>query len=35
MEWSADGKLSTFMQPSGYANGNVFDANGNLIALRG
>jgi gluconolactonase len=32
MEWSADGKLSTFMQPSGYANGMYFDANGNLIA---
>jgi gluconolactonase len=32
MEWSADGKLSTFMQPSGYANGMCFDANGNLIA---
>jgi gluconolactonase len=32
MEWSADGKLSTFMQPSGYANGMMFDANGNLIA---
>jgi len=32
MEWSADEKLSTFMQPSGYANGMMFDANGNLIA---
>ena len=32
MEWSADGKLSTFMQPSGYANGMCFDASGNLIA---
>ena len=32
MEWSADGKLSTFMQPSGYANGMHFDAQGNLIA---
>ena len=32
MEWSADGKLSTFLQPSGYANGMCFDANGNLIA---
>jgi gluconolactonase len=32
MEWSADGKLSTFLQPSGYANGMMFDANGNLIA---
>jgi gluconolactonase len=32
MEWSADGKLSTFLQPSGYANGMMFDAQGNLIA---
>lgn len=32
MEWSADGKLSTFLQPSGYANGMCFDAQGNLIA---
>ncbi len=32
MEWSADGKLSTFLQPSGYANGMMFDAKGNLIA---
>ncbi len=32
MEWSVDGKLSTFLQPSGYANGMCFDANGNLIA---
>jgi gluconolactonase len=32
LEWSADGKLSTFMKPSGYANGMMFDANGNLIA---
>lgn len=32
MEWSANGKLSTFMQPSGHANGMCFDANGNLIA---
>jgi len=32
MEWSADGKLSTFMKPSGYANGMMFDAGGNLIA---
>jgi gluconolactonase len=32
MEWSTDGKLSTFMQPSGYANGMCFDAAGNLIA---
>ena len=32
MEWGADGKLSTFLQPSGYANGMMFDAKGNLIA---
>ncbi|HWD19311.1 MAG TPA: SMP-30/gluconolactonase/LRE family protein [Verrucomicrobiae bacterium] len=32
MEWSVDGKLSTFMQPSGRANGMYFDARGNLIA---
>jgi gluconolactonase len=32
MEWSTDGKLSTFLQPSGYANGMYFDAKGNLIA---
>jgi gluconolactonase len=32
MEWSAAGKLSTFMQPSGHANGMCFDAKGNLIA---
>jgi gluconolactonase len=32
MEWSVDGRLSTFMQPTGRANGMYFDANGNLIA---
>ena len=32
MEWSADGKLSTFLQPSGYANGMMFDTHDNLIA---
>jgi gluconolactonase len=32
MKWSTSGKLSTFLQPSGYANGMMFDANGNLIA---
>src|SRR5258706_1301867 len=32
MEWSAEGKLSTFLQPSGRANGMCFDAHGNLIA---
>jgi gluconolactonase len=32
MEWSVAGKLSTFMQPAGRANGMVFDAKGDLIA---
>ena len=32
LEWSEDGKLSTFMQPAGRANGMCFDAKGNLIA---
>jgi len=32
MEWNVEGKLSTFMQPSSYANGMMFDAGGNLIA---
>src|SRR4051812_42096535 len=32
MEWSVDGKLSTFMQPCGRANGLCFDAVGNLWA---
>lgn len=32
LEWSADGKLTTFMQPAGRANGMCFDASGNLIA---
>jgi gluconolactonase len=32
MEWSVDGVLSTFMQPSGRANGMYMDAKGNLIA---
>ena len=32
MEWSTEGKLSTFLQPSGHANGMMFDAQGNLIA---
>jgi gluconolactonase len=32
MEWSVDGKLSTFMEPAGRANGMYFDAKGNLIA---
>ena len=32
MEWSTAGKLTTFLQPSGHANGMMFDAQGNLIA---
>jgi len=32
MEWSTDGKLSTFLQPSSHANGMMFDARGDLIA---
>lgn len=32
MEWSVDGKLSTFMQPAGRSNGMYMDAQGNLIA---
>ena len=32
MKWSVDGKLSTFLQPAGRANGMYFDTNGNLIA---
>lgn len=32
MKWSVDGKLSTFLQPCGRANGMFFDAKGNLIA---
>lgn len=32
MEWSVDGTLSTFLQPSGRANGMYMDAKGNLIA---
>jgi len=32
MKWSVDGKLSTFLQPAGRANGMYFDAHGNLIA---
>jgi len=31
LAWSADGKLSTFLQPAGRANGMCFDAKGNLI----
>jgi gluconolactonase len=32
MEWNVDGKLSTFKQPAGRANGMYFDSKGNLIA---
>jgi len=32
MKWSVDGKLSTFLQPAGRANGMFFDRPGNLIA---
>src|SRR5665213_63400 len=32
MEWSIDGKLSTFMQPCGRSNGLCFDRHGNLLA---
>lgn len=32
MKWSVDGKLSTFLQPAGRANGMCFDSKGNLIA---
>jgi gluconolactonase len=32
MEWSVDGVLSTFMQPSGRANGMYMDAKGNIVA---
>ena len=32
LKWSVDGKLSTFMQPAGRANGMCFDAKGNLLA---
>jgi gluconolactonase len=32
LKWSVEGKLSTFMQPCGRANGLSFDAKGNLWA---
>lgn len=32
LRWSVRGKLSTWMQPAGRANGLMFDAAGNLIA---
>jgi gluconolactonase len=31
-KWSVEGKLSTFLEPAGRANGMFFDAHGNLIA---
>ena len=32
LKWSVDGKLSTFLQPCGRANGLYFDSKGNLLA---
>jgi gluconolactonase len=32
LKWSVDGKLTTFAQPAGRANGMCFDARGNLLA---
>ncbi|MEK7676190.1 MAG: SMP-30/gluconolactonase/LRE family protein [Verrucomicrobiota bacterium] len=32
MKWSTDGKLTTFLQPAGRANGMCFDSKGNLLA---
>ncbi len=32
MKWSVDGKLSTFLEPSGRSNGMMFDRAGNLIS---
>src|SRR3954469_9722782 len=32
LKWNVEGKLSTFKQPAGRANGMYFDAKGNLIA---
>src|SRR6266852_1907826 len=32
MKWSVDGKLSTFLQPCGRANGLFFDIKGNILA---
>jgi gluconolactonase len=32
MKWSVDGKLSTFLEPAGRANGMYFDPKGNLLA---
>jgi gluconolactonase len=35
LKWSLDGKLSTFLESSGGANGLYFDKNGNLLACQG
>ena len=32
LKWSLDGRLTTFLQPAGRANGMFFDAKGNLLA---
>ncbi len=32
LKWSVDGKLSTFLQPCGRANGLFFDSRGNILA---
>jgi len=32
LKWSVDGRLSTFLQPAGRANGMCFDCGGDLIA---
>jgi gluconolactonase len=32
MKWSVDGKLTTFLQPAGRANGMYFDPKGDLLA---
>src|SRR5258706_12486424 len=32
LKWSVEGKLSTFLQPCGRANGLYFDHKGNLLA---
>jgi gluconolactonase len=35
LKWSLDGKLSTFLEKSGGANGLYFDKDGNLLACQG
>ena len=32
LEWSVDGKLTTFLQPAGRSNGMYFDRDGSLAA---